>query len=509
MNSNSRTYNSIKNTIFGFMTQGLTIVLSFVTRTVFIKYLSIEYLGVNGLFTNVLTILSLSELGFGTAMMYSMYKPLAEKNEHALEVLMNFYAKVYRIIGLVVGVVGLTIMPFLDYIIKDTPGISNLKLIYLLFLFNSVASYFFSHKKSIIQADQKQYIIAKIHLVSSIIKTLVQIIILIITGNYIIFLLVQISVTLFENILISLEANKLYPFLKSKNNYQLERKEKSSIWTNVKALMIYRVGSVALDGSDNIIISTFVGVAAVGTLSNYTLIIGTITTLLMLLSDSVLASVGNYVVSENEKKQEELLEYITFLHFVMYGFSFISIVFLVNPFIEIWLNSSFILNFSTTIVIAVNFYILGMMNPIWMFRRTKGLFVYGKYRPIISALINIVVSIVLAQRYGLIGVLLGTTVTRGLTNVWFDPYIIYRYGFNTSVKKYYLKTSLYAGVLFLLLMLMMLIFSFLPSTGIGIFLVKLLLCVSITPLIIIIVFKNTKEYIYFKSIFLRMMNITK
>ena len=312
-----------------------------------------------------------------------------------------------------------------------------------------------------------------------------------------------------KNILISLEANKLYPFLKSKNNYQLERKEKSSIWTNVKALMIYRVGSVALDGSDNIIISTFVGVAAVGTLSNYTLIIGTITTLLMLLSDSVLASVGNYVVSENEKKQEELLEYITFLHFVMYGFSFISIVFLVNPFIEIWLNSSFILNFSTTIVIAVNFYILGMMNPIWMFRRTKGLFVYGKYRPIISALINIVVSIVLAQRYGLIGVLLGTTVTRGLTNVWFDPYIIYRYGFNTSVKKYYLKTSLYAGVLFLLLMLMMLIFSFLPSTGIGIFLVKLLLCVSITPLIIIIVFKNTKEYIYFKSIFLRMMNITK
>ena len=472
------------------------ILLNFINRTVFIKCLSAEYLGVNGLFTNIITILSLAELGFGEAIVYSMYKPLAGHDDYKLKSLMDLYASIYKIIGCVVGVLGILVIPFLDVLIKDKPNIPNITIIYLLFLLNSVSSYFFTYKRSIIIADQRRYIYSKYQLVFALIKVAAQIIILYLTRNFIIYLLIQILCTLAENISISLCANKLYPFLKSKEKLKLAVEEKNTIFTNVKALIIYKIGSVALDGTGNLIISAFVGVISVGKLSNYTLIIGSVAMLLTQIVSSITASVGNFIAKEGEDRQIYLFNVVNFTHFILYSICSVCLLFLLTPFVSLWVGNAYVLDNTTTIIIVLNFYINGMMNPVWTFRGTMGLFVYGRYRPLISALINLVVSIFLAKLMGLPGVLLGTTITRLATNVWFDPLIIYKYGFKKSVFKYYIKYIAYFAILLFCTMLVYLAtMSFSSNTWISL-LGLLAICLIITTAILYAIFHKTEEYKY-------------
>lgn len=496
MNSNSRTYNSISNTIYGIVTQTATVLLSFVTRSVFIKYLSIEYLGVNGLFTNILTILSLAELGFGTAIIYSMYKPLADNDTSLLSALMMLYSRVYKTIGFVVGLLGILIIPFLNTIIKDAPDVGSIKLIYILFLLNSVSSYFFAYKRAIIQADQKQRVISKNKLLFSIFKMCAQILILVVTNSYILFLIIQIVSTFLENLVISHIANKMYPFLKETNFYSLNKQETKVIWTNVKALMIYKVGSTILDGTDNIIISTFIGVSSVGLLSNYTLIIGSVSMLLAQLTSAITGSVGNYMAKESSEKKEELLYKITFVYFIFYGYSFVFLFVLLNPFITIWIGNKYLLSKAVVLVLSINWYIYGMISPVWTFRSTLGLFVHGKYRPAISAIINVVVSIIFAMKFGVIGVLLGTTLTRLITNSWYDPYIVYKHGLHTSPLKYYLIQIKYAITLLIIIGILNFGFSFIPSVNIVTFIIRIIVIILVMPLVTWLGFHKRDEFSY-------------
>jgi len=482
-----------------------TILLSFVTRSVFIKYLSIDYLGVNGLFTNILTILSLAELGFGSAIIYSLYKPLAENDTSLLSALMKLYSKVYKIIGCVVAILGFTIIPFLDVIIKNTPEVGSIKLIYILFLLNSVSSYFFAYKRAIIQADQNQRIISKTKLLFSIFKMCAQISILIISSSYVLFLIVQILFTFLENLVISRIANKLYPFLKERDSYSLSEKETKEIWTNVKALMIYKIGSTILDGTDNIIISTVIGVSAVGILSNYTLIIGSVSMLLVQLTSAISGSVGNYMAKESLDKREDLLDKLTFIFYIFYGLSVVALYMLLNPFITLWVGDEYLLPQSTVLILAVNWYIYGMINPIWTFRTSMGLFVHGKFRPVVSAVMNLVISIVLAHKIGIVGVLLGTTITRLLTNSWFDPVIVFRYGLKRSPIPYFIRQIKYAISLVVICIILTYFFSVLPNISIGILIIKIGVIIIVVPLYIIILNFRTKEFKYFIGLVSRLL----
>ena len=249
--------------------------------------------------------------------------------------------------------------------------------------------------------------------------------------------MIQIICTFAENYLVSRKADKLYPYLKEYKKEKLEKSEIKTIFNNVKALMIYKLGSTILDGTDNIIISAFLGVAWVGKLSNYTLILGALSMVTYQFTNAVTASVGNFIVKESKERQEFLLKTITFANFLIYGFSFVCLVTLMNPFIELWIGKEYLLDMQTVFIISLNWYIFGMMNSIWTFRSTMGLFVHGQYRPAISAIINVVISLMLVEQMGLLGVLLGTTITRFVTNVWYDPLIVYKHGLQKSVKNYY------------------------------------------------------------------------
>lgn len=500
MNNDSRIKNSARNAIVGLGGQGVIVLINFWSRGIFIKFLSVEYLGVNGLFSNVLTILSLAELGVGSAIIYSMYKPIAENDKRKTQALMNLYSRAYKIIGLVIAIVGILITPFIKYIIKDNGNIENIELIYLIFLLNTVVSYFFAYKRSIISADQRDYIVSGYKYTFNVIKIIIQILVLYIGKNFIAYLLVQVFCTVLENIFIAKRADKLYPFLKYKNKENLNVEEKRDIFRNIRALMIYKISSTMLDGTDNIIISAIIGVKSVGVLSNYTLIIGSISMVISQITGAITASIGNITSKETKEKQIEVFNIILFSTFILYGGSSVCLLSLINPFIFVFFGEQYILNKLTVIILVLNYYIYGMQNVVWTYRSTMGLFIYGKFRPVVSAIINIVVSIILAKYIGLLGVLMGTTITRIITNVWYDPIIIYKYGFKSSVKEYYVQYVKYVFQLLLTVITVGIIVAFIPDYSIVLFFIKSIISLILTIIIFFVIFRKKYEFKYLYNI---------
>lgn len=497
MNATGRVENSIRNSAIGIISQIINTALGLVVRMVFIRQLSEDYLGANGLFSNILTVLSLAEMGIGSAIVYNMYKPIAEKNEMQIARLMNFYKRAYNIIGFVVALCGLCVTPFLKYIIKDQPNIPHITIIYLLFLLNTVFSYFFAYKRSIFSADQRERTIYIFRLIFYAVRSALQILILLRTSDFIQYLIIQIICTLLENLSISLFADREYPFLKKYRTSALSNEETGTIIKDVKALFIYKIGSTALDGTDNIIISAFDGVISVGLLSNYSLVTSAVQLLLSQVTTSLTGSVGNYIARENEEKRENLLEKLTFLSFIIYGGSFVILTSCLTPFVSIWAGEKFALGFPIVFIHCLNIYIFGMMNAVWTFRATMGLFVYGKWRPLISAIINIVVSIFLAKRMGLLGVLLGTTITRVTTNVWYDPYIVYKCGLKKPLNKYYVQWIKYLLICCTLIFFLHEIIGRLPFTGILLLATSTVISLGIFILAICLLFRKNDFFLYY------------
>lgn len=498
MKQRSRTENSIINSAMSIVTQVLTVVLNFAVKTVFIKMLSDEYLGVNGLFTNIITMLSLADLGIGIAIPYSLYKPLAKKDEHKINVLMNFYKKVYTIIGIAVLLIGLSLTPFLGLIIKDIPkNVPHLSLIYILFVIHSASSYFFVYKKFLIDSDQKGYITSRIIFTFSTLLSIIQIILLVTTKNYILFLLSSIILVIIQNIYISSKANKLYPFIKNKTDEKLEKEDMEGIKKNVSSLFIYKVGTVIMNGTDNIIISKFIGLIIVGFYSNYVLIINSITTVLNQIFNAITSSIGNLVVTTNKKRSKEVYDNLNFANFWLYALFGVCIIVLINPFINIWIGKKYVMGFSIVFLLVLNFYVLGMQSVTNSFRNAYGLFWIAKYRPIIMVIINIVISVVLVQFIGIEGVLIGTLVSRLVTTAWLDPYIVHKYGFEISPKSYYIDYLKYLVIFIAISIILNYFVSMVAINNIFILILIAILVVISVNVILVLLFFKTSEFNYF------------
>jgi O-antigen/teichoic acid export membrane protein len=501
-----RIQNSLKNMSFGLFGQIVISLISFIVRTIFIKILGIEYLGLNGLFTSILVMLSVANLGFDSAIIYSLYKPLAVKDNTKIKALMNLYKYAYRIVGIVVLVLGLLLIPFLPLIIGKEIEIENIYIIYLIFLLNSVTSYFVIYKKSIIIADQKKYIISKIHTIATIILYLVQILQLLLMGNYLLYLITQIIFNFGENLYIANKVNNLYPFLKEKTNTKLSDEEKKSFFENLYALMLYKISGVVISGTDNIIISIFVGIHFVGLYSNYLLILGTITMMLSFIFSSLTASVGNLIVSEDVGKKYLIYRVIHFSNFWMYGICSVSLWALINPFISLWIGEQFLLNKFEVLAIIINFYTGGMQSASSIYRETTGLFKKGKYRPLFAAVINIGVSIVLAMHIGLAGVLFGTIISRLCTYFWYDPYLIFKYIFNKGIKIYFAKYAIYATLVIVCSVITEYIVRNIYFENILMFILSCLICLLISNILFLLFFRKSEELNYLVEVFIMLIS---
>lgn len=275
-----RTKKVFLNSLTSVVGQAIVIFVSFVARYYFIQELGRTYLGINGLFTQILAMLSLVELGVGPAIIYSLYKPLAEKNYKDVAVIMKLYKKIYTIIGIVIVALGTLMAPFVHFFIKDDLRDINLSVIFILFVLNTAISYFYSYKQNLIIADQDKYIANINHYLFYFFLNIVQLILIVNTHNYYLFLVVQILITLLENISISIIADKRYPFLKEKCNHQVDQTVLKQIKKNTKAMIVHKIGGVAVDSTDNMIISYLLGIAIVGIYSNYTMVINALLTLI-------------------------------------------------------------------------------------------------------------------------------------------------------------------------------------------------------------------------------------
>ena len=355
-----RTSNSIKNTIVSILMSIITILIGLITQKIFIEMLGTEYLGLNGLFTNILSMLAIAELGIGSAIIYSLYKPIAENNKEKIKSLIEFYKKSYRIIAMIVFIIGLAVMPFLKIIVGETEIRENITILYLLFLFDTVVSYLLTYKRSILYANQKTYIINIVHILYLILMNTLQIIMLITTKNYIIYLSIRIIFRILENVIITLIANKMYPYINDKDIEPIDLETKNSILQKVKGLIFHKVGSFVVLGSDNIIISTFLGVATVGLYSNYNTILQAVNNLFNQVFSSITASVGNLLVEKKNDESYQIYKKMLFINSWMYSFSAIAILGLMEPFINLWIGKQYLLNYGVLITLTVNFYVQGM-----------------------------------------------------------------------------------------------------------------------------------------------------
>ena len=501
MKENSRTKNVTINASWGMLTQIVKIILEFIVRTVFIKCLGSEYLGVNGLFTNILTVLSFAELGIGNAIIFSMYKEISNKNEEKIKSLMKLYKQCYITIGFIVFFVGIGLMPFIRYIINGEPNIKeNILLIYFLFLLNTSISYFFSYKKAIISAHQKEYIINIYKLITEVIKVSLQIAILIITKNFILYLLIQILCTILDNVLTYIKANKMYDYINDKNIKKLEKEERHNIFVNVKSLVMYKFGSIILNGTDNVIISKMLSLSTVGILSNFNLITNTVTTLVGSVLNGFTASVGNLNTTNDIKKQENVFKQISFVCFWIYGFCAIGILSLSNDFMELWVGKEYQLPLITVFAIVLHLYINGVQFTGYTYRVTMGLFKKGKYCPIIAAIINIILSIALCKLIGLSGIIFATSISRLITTTWYDIFMVYKYKFNSSPLKAYTRYLFFTILVIINGFVTYNVINLITTSGILGFIIKLTLVIIITNTIFLLLFFKTYE---FKAIYAR------
>lgn len=496
MNQNSRTSNVIRNVIGGMGGQIFTSILSFVCRTYFIKYLGATYLGVNGLFANILSLLSLAELGIGPAIVFSMYKPIKENDEEHVARLMNFYKKAYRIIAVIVTVCGLALLPFLPYLIKDTTGIDNLRLIFVLILANTSVSYLFAYKGSMLNADQKGYICVIFRNIFAVVQNVVQILLLIWTGNFLVYLIVQIITTFMANFVQAIYVDKKYPFLVKYKNLKIDKEEQQGIMKNVKGMMMHKVGGFVLNGTDNLVISKFVGIVAVGIYSNYLMIINMIKTYVSQLTGATSASVGNLIASESQENSYRVFKSTFFVYAWIYAFCFVCFWVIFQPFVSWWLGTAFLMDNLTLFIVLINFFLTGLQECINTFTNATGLFWATRKKPIFECIINIGVSIVLAYFIGLPGVFLGTLASF-LGTFWINPVVVFKNQFSKSSFGYFVRFALYTALAIgIALGLNFVCGLFLTKISIWTVIVRIGICVVVPNLIWALIFFRTDEFKY-------------
>lgn len=492
----SRTSNSLKNMAFGIGSQMLSILMGFFTRWMFIALLGKEYLGVSGLFTNVLSLLSLANLGFDTAIIYSLYKPLAEGDMVAVKGYMHVYKRVYQAVCIAVLVLGGILMPFLPHLINGEVTIpENIYVIYGLFLLQSASSYLFSYKQSLLTASQQNRVNSLYHSIFMVLRNLGEMVVLFFFHAYIPTLLCIIAFQLAENAWIARVADKKFPFLADSSAGQITPEQKDALKENVKSLFLYKISGTIISSTDNILISKFQGLVSVGLYSNYVYIVDVIRTFLSYIFYSMTASIGNYNATESKEANERMYYNLFFASFWLYGFTGICLGVLLNPFISLWIGKEYLLPGWTVFIIIANYYTAGVQYASTTYREVTGLFKIGKYRPLIAAVINLVVSILLAYPLGISGILLGTIISRLCVYFWYDPYIIHKTLFERKLTHYFATYLLYGAAALGVGAICFIIGSSIPVQNEGLaFLMKVVLCAVLPNALFFLLFRKREEF---------------
>ena len=494
-----------RNIAFGYLGQAATALMSVVLRTIFIRHLSEQLLGVNSLYTNILSILSMAELGIGTALNFALYRPVAEENTEKIKSYMKMYRKAYTVIALVVAGIGLAIAPFLKYLIKDPGSITvrEMTVYYLIFLFNTVSTYFVSYKYSLCNAEQRNYIQTNINTITKITVTLLQMAVIVLTGNFLFYLLTDMFVQLAQKIFVSWYLDRLYPFLRDKNVEPLSREESGEVWRKTKALVLHKVGDVARLQTDSLIISSFIAVAMSGIVDNYNLVINAVTNFVNIIFNSVISSFGNLIATETKERQYELFQVYRFFASWVYGFAVTGFFVLLTPLVRIWLGDAWVLPASAVALILIDLYFKGDRIVLSNYKTAAGVFEQDKYLALIQGGVNLVLSIWLVQKIGLAGIYVGTVISGLIANLT-KPVIIYRVCFGRSSRSYFAESLRYAGTVAVLAAGLKLVGNrVMAQPAIGSFLLMVVIITLVFNGVFLLLFGRSREFRYLKQVALK------
>lgn len=497
---NRRTYKMKKNVTANIIMFILSMVMSFLARTIFIKTLGEISLGLSSLYTNILSMLNLSELGLSTAIGFSLYKKLADKSYEEIGSLMTFYKKVYRIIGISILIVGLMLLPFLHNFIKDS-NVQNYQLIFILYLLDVVVSYFVCYKDVLLESDQNGYTALKVKFFSMLLMYTAEIIILLTTENFVLYSLVFLITNNLGKILLNLYISNKYKYIDFNSSKSISKNDKTNLVLNVKAMIFHKIGEYLVNSTDNLIISKMINLATVGLYVNYLSLVSILKSLISTVYGAIISSVGNLIVTESDDTSLKTFKLTEFVSFLFGGLFTICFYNCANSFVEIWIGNKYVLSDLIVLIISINFYLYCMLLPVNSFKSAAGLYDVDKYYAILQAVVNLIVSIVITHFYGLIGVLIGTTVSYISTVSWIKPYVIYKNIFKKNSKEYYIRQAKYIIEMFIIFIITRMILN---NLIINQMVLNFIIAGVISTLIYIIVISilnyKTFEFNYIKNI---------
>ena len=496
-----RIKNTKRNMVYAVLFRLLNTIFPFINRTILLTVLGVEYLGLNSLFASILGVLSLAELGFGTAIIYCMYKPIVEDDTDTVCALLELYKKIYRWIGLIILAVGICISPFLDkFISGDVPTDINIRLVFFIQLVNTVLSYFFfAYKSSVLSAYQREDVVSKVASWTLVLQSLLQFAVLFVTHNYYVYLIIIPFITLFRNIIIYWLASRMFPLCNKKTDKQLDAETKQEITTKVKALFIHKVGGVITNSLDSVVVSAFFGLSATAIYNNYWYILSSVGNTIAIFYTSILAGIGNSVASENEEKNYEKFNKLTFLNNWVVGWCSICMLCLYQPFMKVWVGEEYLLPFHTTVFFVVCFYVNLIRRINVTFKDACGIWVEDRFKPLISGLVNVALNLILIQLIGMDGVIVSTIISLALVEVPWEVYALFKSYFKRTKKVYYKKLFISTGIITAIAVMTYLITSLITSTcfrnDIAILLVAGIICAVFPNILFYMVWRKQFRFI--------------
>lgn len=502
-----RTKNATKNIIFGLILKLYQILVPFAIRTVMIKFLGIEYLGLNSLFTSILQVLNLAELGIGSAMVFSMYKPIVIDDNKKICALMNLYKLYYRIIGLIVLIIGLILCPFVPYLIKgELPAGMNVYILYLLNLLATVFSYWlFAYKNSILQAHQRQDVISKVTLTVNTIQYILQIIAICLFRNYYLYVILLLLSQIVINIYTAYKSNKLYPQFKAEG--KLEKSEIKEINQRVKDLFTAKLGFVIISSADSIVISAFLGLTVLAVYQNYYYILTAIIGFVSVIFSACTAGIGNSLIVETREKNYSDLEKFTFIIVWISGFCSTCLICLYQTFMQIWVGKELLLNFSCVICLVIYYYVYEINALLNLYKDAAGIWHTDRFRPLIVSILNLLLNLILVNFIGLYGVLLSTVLTMlGVGMPWLI-HNLFNEVFKCDFKNYVIKLIKYTIVIIGIVIICYILTSFIKQVSIGTLILKGVICTVVFNVLFIIIYARSNEFFETKQLVLKILKI--
>lgn len=502
-----RTKNTTRNVRWGFVEKLVQTVLPFVTRTLILKLIGEKYLGLNGLFTSIISVLNLADLGFGAAITYSMYKPIAENDDDSLCAILNFYRKIYRIIGTIILCVGGILMPFLPYLTNgDAPDDINIYLLFGIYIANTVLSYWlFAYKRSLLHAYHRDDVTTKIATLLHICQYGLQILVLFAFDNYYVYVIVLPLITVTSNIITEIVTRKMFPRIICRGT--IDKSVTGNIKKQVGGAFIGKVCATTRNSLDSVFIAKFTTLTQVAIYGNYYYILSAVHNLMNVITNSMVGGIGNSIVNESLEKNYNDFSKFTFLYSWIAGWCACCMLCLYQPFMYIWTGEDLMLPFHTMVLFCIYLYVMSASDIKNVYYTARGLWWQGRWRSLLELIMNLLLNIIGAKFFGLWGILMATIITMVLINFLYGTRILFKnYFVNASMTKYVLTHLLYLLVVTVASALTYLVCSLLPDIGVGYLFAKLGICIVLPNLLFTIAYFKTDNFKEMKRLISRVFS---